>query len=61
VKTYLDNVKSSIKRNIIMANSDGYVADPVEFLDNIILYCEKLKTNPPQKKKSKTRHGSGKL
>jgi len=58
-KIYIENVKESIKRNIIWSNSDGHHADPVEFLDNIISYCEKLKNNPPQKKKHKTRHGSG--
>ena len=56
---YLENTRKCIREQIIWANSDGRVQDPQEFLDAVIKYCEKLKLNPPEKKKSKTRHGSG--
>lgn len=57
--TYLDNVKKSIRTNILWANSDGRKTDPDEFLDRVIVYCLKLKLNHPEKKSAKTRHGSG--
>jgi hypothetical protein len=56
---YLENTKKTIREQVIWSNIEGRVQDPIEFLDAIIKYCEKLKLNPPEKKKSKTRQGSG--
>ena len=55
--TYVDNVKKSIKTNMIWAQDhDDY--DPYEFIEMIDKYLDKLWDNGgPKKKPSKTRHG----
>jgi hypothetical protein len=56
-KTYLDNVKDGIKRQIKWAGIETQ-EDRDDFLDNIIAYCEKMKSRPFRlPKSSKTRHG----
>ncbi len=56
--TYLDNVKASIKRQMNWAGVEEGEAR-IEFLDQIIKYCEKLKKSKTRYRTSKTRHGAG--
>ena len=56
---YLENVESSIKRQIKWAGIDNQ-EDRDAFLTFVIKYCERLMSRPYKlAKSSKTRHGSG--
>ena len=56
---YLENVQSSIKRQMKWAGIDNQIERDV-FLAYIIKYCEYLMNRPfKQPKSAKTRHGSG--
>jgi hypothetical protein len=57
MNTYIDNVKRSIKRNMLLAQAhDDY--DPYKFIESVDKYIQTLwDKGGPTKKASKTRHG----